>query len=324
MAAALPEPAAAALDTIRACAPEAAAQAARTLAVLFDGYVPPLPAEASVLNRGGGPLEFSCSGADLRYTVDLGGPVGTRLARIRDRIRALDPGWACPALDGWTPREPLSWGAWLGVRHRAGGPPRFKVYVETPPGTLPEDLGEAGWPAGDHRPLPPTLAGFHGEGEADRRELYFEIPHRGLPVASLERLMAQVGLERRAPDLLRLVDAFEFRHPGPALPDARLGFSTSLDRRRLAPVFSLFAFAPDLVGDERAVRWQILRRAAARGIALGPYECLTAALAEGPGEPDIHNIVAFVVDRAAPPAIQITFRPPGSPRARTDNPRSMP
>ncbi|KAA0677163.1 hypothetical protein [Roseomonas genomospecies 6] len=320
----LPTEAAGAIRAIRAGAPDVAPEAARTLAVLFDGHVPVPPSEAAPLNMGGGPVEFSCSGADLRYTVDIGGPVETRLARIRDRIRVLDPAWACPALDGWEPGGPLRWGAWLGVRHRAGRPPGFKIYVETPPGAASGASGgwTVPWPGGGDRRLSPTLAGFEGthiegSGEGGRREVYFEMPRHGMPAAWLERIMAEVGLERRAAELIALVDAFEFRHPGGALPDARLGFSYRLDRHGRAPVFSLFAFAADLVGDDRAIRRQILRRAAVRNIDLGPYEALTAPLAEGPPDADahtdVHNIIAFVIDGAAAPTLQITFRPPGTP-----------
>jgi hypothetical protein len=98
-----------------------------------------------LLNRNGAPLEFSFStmSDDLRYTVEVGGPETPpegRLARIDALLEELgvDPGRG-----GITRRfpelqrdAPLSYGAWLGIRHLRAVAARpattFKIYAEPP------------------------------------------------------------------------------------------------------------------------------------------------------------------------------------------------
>jgi hypothetical protein len=313
----LPADIAAALSVLRARAPEVAPRVARRLARLLRDHQETEPPAASALNRGGGPVEFACSSlnADIRYVVDIGGPVRTRLARIGDLLPVRDRarrgvGDDLTMLAGLQARGTLDWGAWLGLRHRAGCRPAFKVYAEVPPGGEPA-LPGLSWPDRDDAGLSPLLVGL--SPEAGRREIYAQCAERGMPVSRLAAILDRLGLGRWLDDLVAMVRAFEFRRGGGRLPDIRFGCSYGVGRDGDAPIFSLFAFAADLAGGDDHIRTQLLDFAERQGLDLGFYAALTEPFASRPAACGGHNMIGFLVGPEIRPGLQISFRPPEPP-----------
>ncbi|SFG60875.1 hypothetical protein [Methylobacterium gossipiicola] len=302
-----------AVAILHAHAPRLAPDVSRTLAALL-AEVEAVPAGAGLsLNADGGAVEFACSSlsADLRYVVDFGGAVRTRLARIADWLAAHGAGAGdLAAARRLQAQGAPRWGAWLGVRHRPGAPPAFKVYVEVPPGTEPGGSGlihPPGWPEQDGTALRPLLVGLGPEEGA--REFYFEGRARGMPVARLAGLLGRLGLAEHLEDLVALVGAFEFRRGGGRLPDIRFGFSERATPTG-PPVFSLIAFAQDFAGGDAELRAALLRCADRRGFDLGPYADLTASFAARPAGGSRHNMITFLVGAGIGPGLQVSFRPP--------------
>ncbi|MEO1086258.1 MAG: hypothetical protein AAFY88_18640, partial [Acidobacteriota bacterium] len=102
---------------------------------------------ASKLGRRGFPLEmtFKDGGGELRYTVEVDRPdrpADTRIARLLEVAASVgEPDWprsVVETLQDLHARsgDELTYGAWLGVRHRADrgdvGEPGLKLYAELP------------------------------------------------------------------------------------------------------------------------------------------------------------------------------------------------
>lgn len=305
-----------AADALRALskvAPAAARRAAGPLAAIAKAAMP-LDPDARPLNRAGGPVELACSssGPGFRCVVDIGGPPEGRLHRVVALLHDIAPGRPLPrAVTRLQERGRLDWGAWLGVRDRAEGPPTLKLYVELPSGADAQSLGipaDRVRPELDGRRLEPLLVGL--EPGAAGAELYFELPGRGLPLAQLDQLLSPLGLQHRAGALVALAAAFEFRRGGNPLPELRFGFSYASTPLGGSETFTLFAFAEDLAGDDADIRRGIVAGTRARGLDLEPYCALSAGLAVAPVRADGHNMIGFTIDARRPAGVQISFRLP--------------
>lgn len=278
-----------------------------------------------LLNRNGAPLEFSFStmSDDLRYTVEVGGP-GTpparRLARIDILLGelGLDPGWdGVPRRFPQLQRDtPLTYGAWLGIRHTHANSPgaatTFKIYAEMLRGAATSELvtnylGAPVLPEGGAE-----LALVGGAPNSDRCELYFELSQPQPMVSTLTRLLAWGGLEARHDDLLELIRSFHFRREGTpdTLPEARYGFSYSVLPGGHAPVFSMFVLPSALAGGDGYLRREILISALGRGWKLGCYGALTQPLAQRLFKSGFHNMLTFSVGAGRTLGLQVSVSPP--------------
>jgi len=277
-----------------------------------------------MLNGTGAPVEFSFAtfADDLRYTVDVGGPSPkTRLARIDSMLDELGSEGRQREITGRFGQlqkgASLQWGAWLGVRHRrkdAGT--SFKIYAETPP----EASGAASDLVAEYLGLVPVLScpapslmlvGM--SPGSDRCEFYFELPAPRLELEDLDRLMGHVGLEGRKQELVEMMRSFDFRgesRGADALPDAQYGFSYSVLPSRREAVFSIMAFAADLVGGDGLVRRQFILAARKRNWSVGGYASLTEPVAERFFRSTYHNMISFVVGEAPMAGLQISVSPP--------------
>jgi hypothetical protein len=206
----------------------------------------------SRLTSDGFPVEFGFSGEEdgFRVVCEVAGPECAHSAR-------LDAGLALIRSLGLTPPDPalvrdlqaaqadgaLQWGCWLGLRCK-NGDVRVKLYIETPPGSIP---------------LPPALAGSRPhmmgcEPSLGLLERYAVIPDasearlrhvlRSLPTLSQDILLDAVerliGLPRRS--LLRWpsVGASIAEQPGSS-PSVALFLRAEALRdggRALLPIFA--------------------------------------------------------------------------------------
>ncbi|MEM8998478.1 MAG: hypothetical protein AAGF23_27075, partial [Acidobacteriota bacterium] len=192
----------------------------------------------SKLGRRGFPVEmtFKDRGGDLRYTVEVDRPdrpAVRRIARALEVASAVgEPDWPrdvveeLSALHARAGAE-LTYGAWLGVRHRAGradGPPGLKLYAELPTAatawvrSLEERWGFGTW--GGARPV---LLGV----EAGRLELYYQAS--APRVGELPAVLARAGFGDGAAERLRstLERAYGLSL-GRGLPAPRVGWSYGL------------------------------------------------------------------------------------------------
>ena len=277
-----------------------------------------------MLNGTGAPVEFSFAtfADDLRYTVDVGGPSPeTRLARIDSMLDELGSEnrqrEIIERLGQLQEGASLRWGAWLGVRHgKSGAGTSFKIYAETPPegsSALSDLIAEhLRFVPALSRPAPSLVLVGMSPG-SDRCEFYFELPPPRLELVDLDRLMAHVGLEHRKQELMELMGSFDFRGESrcaSALPDAQYGFSYSILPGRRDAVFSIMAFAPDLVGGDGLVRRQFILAARRRNWDVGGYASLTEPVAERFFRSTYHNMISFVVGQAPMAGLQISVSPP--------------
>jgi len=280
-----------------------------------------------LLNRNGAPLEFSFStmSDDLRYTVEVGGPEtppDRRLARIDALLQELgvDAGWGGIArLFPELQRDaPLSYGAWLGVRHLRAVAARpattFKIYAEPPAQTTPaaarlltDYLGAPVLPEGAAE-----LSLVGGAPDSDRCEFYFELACRRPALSALNRLLSRAGLEASQDDLVELIRSFHFRGEGAAdtLPEARYGFSYSVLPGGRDAAFSMFIFASALAGGDGYVRRDLQIAALRRGWKLGCYAALTEPFAQRYFQLAFHNMLTFSVGPDRTLGLQISVSPP--------------
>lgn len=259
-----------------------------------------------LLNRTGAPLEFSFAShaRDLRYTVEVGDPgmrpacrlreVDELLAKFGARVRETS---ACARFRGIQGSGPLAFGAWLGLRHRRGErAASFKVYAEVPDERVfaaSELLREY---LGARRLCPASrLVLLGGEPDGERCEFYFELTGRGLAQETLRGMLERAGLEAKYEELVDLIRSFEFRQEARSsgLPLAQYGFSYASLPGLGAPAFSLFVFAPELVGGDGLIRRQAIACASERGWNLGCYAAVTEPMGEHYFESAYHNMIAF-------------------------------
>ncbi|MEO1369864.1 MAG: hypothetical protein AAFX50_22000, partial [Acidobacteriota bacterium] len=180
------------IDAALAPWPEARRRAARAVLEVALADYPERGGPAwslSKLGRRGFPVEmtFKDGGGDLRYTVEVDRPdrpAATRIARALDVAAAAavgEPDWPRGVVDQLAAfharsGDELAYGAWLGVRHRAGrtgagGGPGLKLYAELPTAaaawvrTVEERWGFRTWSGAR-----PVLLGV----EAGRLELYYQ------------------------------------------------------------------------------------------------------------------------------------------------------
>ena len=292
-----------------------------THAVLRD-FKSDVDYQVGLLNGDGGPLEFSCSNVsdEVRYTLELGAmPPRSKVGHAHDLLVEL----GCPSgsegvrerLEKLQITGTLRWGAWLGVRH-ANSATSFKIYAEVPPEATiaaAELLGRYCGPIPAVSGKRPKLVLVGQAPGSSRCEFYFELPGRELAVVDLEKLMGHVGLRERRSALAELVGSFEFRRGRCGLhdfPQAQWGFSLSLLPGGGDPVFSLIAFARDLMGGDGLLRWQFLQGVENRGWIAGCYESLSAPLAVRDFVSGFHNMVSFTVGHAPHASIQLSLSPP--------------
>jgi hypothetical protein len=280
----------------------------RIIATTLAG-TPDEATEAGLLNRTGGPVEFSFStlSEELRYSLELGTdgtPPAARLARLDHLVRGFGYGGRPSAIDRSLAEmqagTKLEWGAWLGVRHAPTGPV-FKKYAEVPGGygdELEKLLARYLPAATDHlRQLATPVMVGHKLG-SDRCECYFELGAEAPAVADLKRLLALVGLESRLDALTELVAAFDFRRPGNGegpLPAGQWGVSFSTEEGGAKPAVSLFVMATDLLGGDGFVRRAFALNARARGWSTGQYVEFSQPLETWALRSAHHNMLAFVV-----------------------------
>lgn len=262
----------------------------------------------STLTCSGSPVElaFTSYDADVRYTVEFGGPdvqPADRLTNIQQFLagRGADE---LPHLFGeWQRATTPEWGAWLGLRRG----PTYKVYAEMPASAEQEP----GWYSDymDPVPLPGCWLMTGQQPGSERREFYFECPAPGLCAGDLERLLGHVGLAHRHAELMELMCACVFGG-ATRLPDVKYGFSYSVLPGAQEPAVSVFAYAADLIGGDGFVRHQLLSVAHARGWQLGRYPELSAPLRQQFTRAIYHNTVGFVVTGAPELGLHVSVSPP--------------
>jgi len=262
----------------------------------------------SSLTCSGSPVElaFTSYDADVRYTVEVGGPdvqPADRLAHIQQFLSARGADELPHAFGEWQRATSPEWGAWLGIRRG----PTYKVYAEMPAAAE----HEPSW-YGDYLEPPPVPARWLMTGQqpgSSRRELYFELPTPGLRPGDLERLLAHVGLAHRRAELTELMCACVFGG-ATQLPDVKYGFSYSVLPGAQKPAVSVFAYAADFIGGDGFVRHQLLSVARARGWQLGSYPELSAPLGHQFTRAIYHNTVGFVVTGAPELGLHVSVSPP--------------
>jgi len=262
----------------------------------------------STLTCSGSPVElaFTTYDADVRYTVEFGGPdvrPADRLTNIGQFLGSRGADELSPILGEWQRTSTPEWGAWLGIRRG----PTYKVYAEMPAGAE----SEPGW-YGDYLdpvPLPARWLMTGQQPGSTRREFYFECATRGLPADDLERLLAHAGLAHRQPELTDLMCACVFGG-AQQLPEVKYGFSYSVLPGAQQPAVSVFAYAADFIGGDGFVRHQLLSVAYARGWQLSSYPELSAPLGQQFTRAMYHNTIGFVVTNARELGLHVSMSPP--------------
>ncbi|MEM7334544.1 MAG: hypothetical protein AAF490_20880 [Chloroflexota bacterium] len=307
--------------------PAVSERLASTLELLLAGNSrSTVPQEAwryGMLNGNGCPVEFNFTslGNDLRYTVELTEPnipPNQRLIRAKKLLEQLAPQQLCndevARLMQMQAGDCLSWGGWLGVRHRVEGD-RFKIYAEVPRARAAviddwarQTLGSRTAPA--NRFALPVAIGH--ELGSDREEIYYYINRSGLSYRFIQSLLQQLGLAEQEEALLDLIQGalgITEQRIIPSFPEANYGFSISLCAKGGPPVLSIFAYTSRFIGDDATVRRHVLSLARRHGWALSDYAALSAPLARN-GRSDFHNVMAFIVAPNMPPQLHISMSPP--------------
>lgn len=211
----------------------------------------------SRLTPTGAPVEFGFTqaGKGLRYTVEVAPPGRNpekRLAQIErfliNREVPLPDKNLRSKLAAAQRSGPLTYGAWLGVRHD-GPADSFKIYVEVPTGgggrldTWVTDL--LGQP---HRaPGPPPRIEMIGlDANGTRVEVYYastDVLRTAVPI-----LMDRAGLGADA--MLSIIDSTTPFPSGARLPARDVGFSYAVTPGQPGVVFTLYFVAQKLFGDD--------------------------------------------------------------------------
>ncbi len=276
------------------------------------------PWGTSKLSMHGAPVEFAFSSADpgLRYTVEVADPATdprSRLVRAVDQISTAGitiPNDIIERLARFQHHQPLKYGAWVGVRHDADSD-RFKLYVETPRARAHDAdqwstilLGEPPVFPGEGARI--EMIGY--EPHARRVEFYHQVEN--MHPFGIKFLLERLGLERRARDVLALLQgayAFPLHR---SLPSNVCGYSYSASRNGGEPVFTFYLFAVSLFGGDGYIRDGISRLAEANGWDLTYYPKLTKTLHAHDSPHTHHGLFGVVIREDIPAHISLGVSPP--------------
>ncbi|MBA3250422.1 MAG: hypothetical protein H0T66_09010 [Geodermatophilaceae bacterium] len=282
--------------------------------------------DAGGLVRGGHlmsegyPVELTFSSAapaTVRYTADVVTPACPpirRLVRLLGQLYRLGvdipPSPVLELLARAQAGPALRFGAWVGGRHDAAGD-RYKLYVEVA-GDRADAVGREvarllGRPRRllDTSPLrfvgldlrTGTVELYHRIGASDRRDI--------------EAMLTAEGLGHRTDDLLGALAAATGWPVVDRVPLDNLGASVAVGSGGSTTV-ALFAHTVSVLGRDVACRARLLRLAADRGLDLGRYADVSAALADAPPARRHHSMLTLAVTDRGPVQVGIGLRPPDS------------
>lgn len=284
--------------------PVAAARAARVLEHVLGPVAEEGAWSESDLTRPGLPLEVSFTTADvasLRLTVEAASPRLDPKERLRCTVSMYEE------LASPLPRdvrqmievlEPVSFGAWLGIRCDAART-TWKLYVEGAETSSP-------FP---RLPVAARLTMTAYDGASDRIESYFRA--EALGISGLHMLARELGLASEAEGLLAFLEEAFGRPFHGALPSCDLGFSLSVPCGSGADVrLTLYGFAGSLFGGDGQCRAAILRVLAAHRWRVPLYELITSPLCDRRGLAMHHGMFGVSVAAGAPPSISFGIAPP--------------
>lgn len=290
----------------------------------------PAPWHHTRLNTRPEPVELSlgCPDGGLRATFDLSGRCATPSERLAQALaciqeaapRAHVPGGAVATFSALQHDRPLTWGAWLGVRWRADGTVRAKVYVEVPRSMPPDEIDRwlHAW-LGRRPPTPPEarlllVGGTPGDATC---ECYFEC-RRGTHAvhwgcwSDWDRLLREAGIDGEAQGVFPLMRRFDGREPrreqAPAA--AWIGYSLAGTPDGAIHAAAVLATAARLAGGEAGLRHQVLSLAGRQGDGLPLYDALTAPLRNLHRADGFHNILSCSAAPGAAAGWQMAFCPP--------------
>ncbi|WP_431257990.1 hypothetical protein ACQ86G_26030 [Roseateles chitinivorans] len=317
----------------------------------------PAPWRDTRLNTRPEPVELSLGWPDdgLRATFDLAARAAAppdRLAQALACVREADPaaardGGALASFAALQRHGPLDWGAWLGVRWRADGTARAKVYAEVPRTAPPDELDRWLRARLGARPAVPPQARLLlvGATPGDALcECYFECPRgpdtsgsrdsrdshdshdsgesdesrdaRGLhdwgDWRDWDRLLRAAGIDGEAQGLFPLMRRFDGREPRPERgpPAAWAGFSLAGTPDGRVHKAAVLATVARLAGGEAGLRRQILALVQRQGGALPLYDALTTPLRALHRADGFHNLLSCSAAVGTPAGWQIAFCPP--------------
>lgn len=266
----------------------------------------------------GYPVELtftSASPTTVRWTADVVPPACPPSARLRQALSRLTAnGVQVPAsrvltfLAGEQQGHEVRFGAWVGGRHDASGD-RYKLYVDVPR-NRPDRVGK-----GLRRLLGRSLRRLDGTPlrfvGLDLRDGTVEMYHRIGPSdrQDIEAVLAAEGLAHRTGDLLDALAAATRWPVVDRLPVTNLGASVAVGPRGDTTV-ALFAHTVSVLGRDLGCRERLLRLVADRGLDLGRYAEVSAALADAPPARRHHSMLTLAVADGGPVHLGIGLRPP--------------
>lgn len=278
---------------------------------------------ASRLGQLGFPLELAFTAGpggetSLRYTTEVDRPdrpADRRLASVLALAASLgEAGWPGEVVETLARlhrdhRDALTYGAWLGVRHR--GELGLKLYAElpAPAGRILADELESTWGYRTWGGARPVLLGV----ERERLEVYYQAlaprPHELATV--LERAGAGAA---RAPAVLALLERAYGLSLERGMPAPEVGFSYALGRdeegepRGLA--FTLYHYADTVFGGDGAIRRGLLDLVVWQGADAGTYGAVSRPLEGRVGSDLHHGMFGIVLPRRGEPMLAFGLAPP--------------
>jgi hypothetical protein len=308
--------------------PGAAARARRSLGVLLRDL--PTPGDRdryfqSCLTMPGSPVEIAFATHDpaLRYTIEPGPAELDRRARVDHAVGLLaDLGAPTPPVDllaqirRWQAVGELRYGAHLGARHTAVED-RYKLYAELPreagasaEPVIEDLLGSAAVLTGPERGAHLCLLGLDLASSA--LEAYYRV--NALHPREIAPLMARIGLDHRAAELLDVLQSCTSTRLRHRLPGDAWGFSYAASAgAKQAPVFTLYTLARTLFGPDHWSREGVLGLAGRMGWDLGAYAEVSAPLLNRRRFVSYHGMFGLVIRPDAPLGAWIGLAPPESP-----------
>lgn len=300
----------------------------------------PSPWHGTRLNTRPEPVELSLGWPDdgLRATFDLSSRAAAPSQRLAQAFacvqeaapQAAGEGGCVPAFAALQRHGQLAWGAWLGVRWRADGTVRAKVYAEVSPSTPPDEVDR--WlqaRLGRRPPTPPgarllLVGGTPGDATC---ECYFEC-RRSTNAADWgrwsdwHRLLRDADVDAEAQGLFPLMRRFDGREPrhAHAPPPAWIGYSLAGTPDGAVCAAAVLATAAGLAGGEAGLRRQVLSLAARQGGCLPLYDELTAPLRDLHRADGFHNILSCSAAPGAAAHWQMAFCPPHAAAAASQEP----
>jgi len=289
----------------------ACAVLARGLSEVFAGGKGAGAKHASRLTPTGEPVElaFVWPEGELRASVDprpLGTPCERLLACVEEMRGGLDAGQrdVLRVVSGWQAEAHCRYGAWLGLRARAGSLHR-KLYLEIPGGADWRGWEEAtvGRPwALAGRGITATMVGL--DPERGGVEIYYRVGR--LFGLELDTLLRRVGLPARGAEVVREIEALTQRSVRFELPSDDMGFSYALDGAGRPLAFTWYSIAEALIGPAARIRERLLAVGQERGWDLGAYAALSAGDAGGRA---FHTLVGAVAAATGPLRVTSAFTP---------------